>query len=90
MTQLDSVIESRDVTNKGHPAQAVVSPMVMHGCESWTIKKAECRRIDASDLWCWRSLSRVGEDREAWGAAAHGAAGSQTRLSDGTTKLNPT
>ena len=59
MTQLDSVIESRDVTNKGHPAQAVVSPVVMHGCESWTIKKAECRRIDAFEVWCWRRLLRV-------------------------------
>ena len=56
MTNLDSVFKSRDVTlpTKVHLVKAMVFPVVMYGCESWTKKKAECRRIDAFELWCWR------------------------------------
>ena len=55
MTNLDSILKSRDSTlpPKGHLVKAMVFPVVMHGCESWTVKKAECRRIDAFELWCW-------------------------------------
>ena len=58
MTNLDSIFKSRDVTlpTKVHLVKAMVFPVVMYGCESWTVKKAECRRIDAFELWCWRSL----------------------------------
>ena len=61
MTNLDSILQSRDVTllTKVHLVKAMVFPVVMHGCESWTIKKAECRRIGAFELWCWRRLLRV-------------------------------
>ena len=61
MTNLDSILKSRDITlpTKVHLVKAVVFPVVMYGCESWTIKKAECRRIDAFELWCWRRLLRV-------------------------------
>ena len=61
MTNLDSVLKSRDITlpTKVHLVKAVLSPVVMYGCESWTIKKAECQRIDAFELWCWRRLLRV-------------------------------
>ena len=61
MTNLDSVLKSRDITlpRKVHLVKAMVSPLVMYGCESWTIKKAECQRIDAFELWCWRRLLRV-------------------------------
>ena len=61
MTNLDSIFKSRDITlpTKVHPVKAMVFPVVMYGCESWTIKKAECRRIDAFELWCWRRLLRV-------------------------------
>ena len=61
ITNLDSVLKSRDITlpTKVHWVQAMVFPVVMLGCESWTIKKAECRRIDAFELWCWRRLLRV-------------------------------
>ena len=61
MTNLDSILKSRDVTllTKVHLVKAMVFPVVMHGCESWTIKKAECRRIVALELWCWRRLMRV-------------------------------
>ena len=61
MTNLDSIFKSRDITlpTKVHLVKAMVSPVVMYGCESWTVKKAECRRIDASELWCWRRLLRV-------------------------------
>ena len=60
-TNLDSVLKSRDVTllTKVHLVKATVFPVVMYGCESWTIKKAECQRIDAFELWCWRRLLRV-------------------------------
>ena len=58
MTNLDSILKSRDTTlpTKVHLVKAVVSPVVMYGCESWTVKKAERRRIDAFELWCWRRL----------------------------------
>ena len=61
MTNLDSIFKSRDVTlsTKVHLVKAMVFPVVMYGCESWTVKKAECRRIDAFELWCWRRLFRV-------------------------------
>ena len=61
MTNLDSIFKSRDITlpTKVHLVKAMVLPVVMYGCESWTIKKAECQRIDAFELWCWRRLLRV-------------------------------
>ena len=61
MTNIDNILKSRDITlpTKAHLVEAMVFPVVMHGCESWTIKKAECWRIDAFELWCWRKLSRV-------------------------------
>ena len=61
MTNLDSILNSRGITlpTKVHIAKAVAFPVVMYGCESWTIKKTECRRIDSSELWCWRRLLRV-------------------------------
>ena len=61
MTNLDSILKSRDITlpTKAHVVKAVVYPVVMYGCESWSIKKAECWRIDAFDLWCWRRCLRV-------------------------------
>ena len=61
MTNLDSILKSRDITwlTKVHLVKAMVFPVVMYGCESWTVKKAERRRIDAFELWCWRRLSRV-------------------------------
>ena len=56
MTNLDSILKSRDITlpTKVHQVKAMVFPVVMYGCESWTVKKAECQRIDAFELWCWR------------------------------------
>ena len=61
MTNLDSIFRSRDITllNKVHLVKAMVFPVVMYGYESWTVKKAECRRINAFELWCWRRLLRV-------------------------------
>uniref|UniRef100_A0AC11EU26 Uncharacterized protein n=3 Tax=Ovis aries TaxID=9940 RepID=A0AC11EU26_SHEEP len=61
MTNLDSICKSRDITlpTKVHLVKAMGFPVVMYGCESWTVKKAECRRIDAFELWCWRRLLRV-------------------------------
>ena len=61
MTNLDSILKSRDITlpTKIYLVKTMVFPVVMNGCESWTIKKAEQRRIDASELWCWRTLLRV-------------------------------
>ena len=61
MTDLDSILKSRDITllTKVRLVKAMVFPVVMYGCESWTVKKAECRRIDAFELWCWRRLLRV-------------------------------
>ena len=61
MTNLDSILKSRDITlpTKAHLVKAMVFPVVMYGCESWTVQKAERQRIDAFDLWCWRRLLRV-------------------------------
>ena len=61
MTNVDSILKSRDITlpTKAHLVKAMVFPVVMYGCESWTIKKAEHQRIDAFELWCWRRLLRV-------------------------------
>ena len=61
MTNLDSILKSRDITlpTKIGRVKAMILPVVTHGCESWTIKKAECRRIDTFELWCWRRLLRV-------------------------------
>ena len=61
MTNLDSILKSRDITlpTKVRLVKAMVYPVVMYGCENWTIKKAECRRVDAFELWCWRRLLRI-------------------------------
>ena len=61
MTNLDSILKSRDITlpTKVHLVKGMVFPVVMYGCESWTIEKADCRRIDFFELWCWRRLLRV-------------------------------
>ena len=61
MTNLDSILKSRDInlSSKVHLVKTMVFPVVMYGCENWTIKKAECRRNDAFELWCWRRLLRV-------------------------------
>ena len=61
MTNLDSILKSRDTTlpTKVHLVKAMVFPVVMYGCESWTVKKAECQRIDAFELWCWKRLLKV-------------------------------
>ena len=61
MNNLDSILKSRDITlsTKVHPVKAMVFPVLMYGCESWTVKMAECQRIDAFGLWCWRRLLRV-------------------------------
>ena len=61
MTNIDSILKSRDITlpTKVHLVKAMVFLVVMYGCESWTVKKAECQRIDAFELWCWRRLQRV-------------------------------
>ena len=64
MTNLDSIFKSRDITlpTKVHLVKAMGFPVVMYGCESWTVKKAERRRIDAFELWCWRKLLRVSRE----------------------------
>ena len=61
MTNLDRILQSRDISlpTKVHLVKAIVFPVVVYGCESWTIKKAECRRLDAFELWCWRRLLRI-------------------------------
>ena len=61
MINLDSILKSRDINllTKVHLVKAMVFPVVMYGCESWTIKKAQCQRIDGVELWCWRRLLRV-------------------------------
>ena len=61
MTNLDSILKSRDITlpTKVRLIKAMVFPVIMYGCESWTVKKAECQRIDAFEVWCWRRLLRV-------------------------------
>ena len=63
MTNLDCILKRRDITlpRKLHLVKATVFPVVMYGCESWTIRKAECQRIDAFELWCWRRLLRVSQ-----------------------------
>ena len=60
MTKLDNILKSRDITlpTKVHLVKAMVFPVVTYGCESWTVKKSECQRIDAFELWCWRRLSK--------------------------------
>ena len=62
MTNLDSILKSRDITlpTKVRLVKAMVFPVVMYGCESWTVKKAECQRIDAFELWCWKRLESLG------------------------------
>ena len=61
MSKLYSILKSRDITlpKKVHLVKAMVFPVVMYGCENWTVKKADCQRIDAFELWCWRRLLRV-------------------------------
>jgi len=61
MTNLDSILKSRNITlsTKVHLVKVMVFPVIMYGCENWTVKKAECQRIDAFELWCWRRLLRV-------------------------------
>ena len=61
MTNLDSILKSRDIAlqTKAHLVKAMVFPVVIYGCERWTVKRAECRRTDAFELWCWRRLLRV-------------------------------
>ena len=69
MTNLDSILKSRDITlpTKVRLVKVMVFPVVMYGCESWTIKKAECRRINAFELWCWRRLLRVNcKGNQSW------------------------
>ena len=66
MTNLDSILKSRDITlsTKVHLVKVMVFPVVMYRCESWTIKKAECRRIDAFELWCWKRLESPLDSKE--------------------------
>ena len=66
MTNLDSILKNRDITlpTKVHLVKAMVFPVVMYGCESWTIKKVEHQRIDAFKLWCWRRLLRIPDSKE--------------------------
>ena len=61
MSNLDSILKSRDITlpTKVHLVKSMIFPVVMYGCESWTVKKAECRKIDGFELWCWRRLLRI-------------------------------
>ena len=74
MTNLDSIFKSRDVTlpTKVRLVKATVFPMVMYGCESWTVKKAECRRIDAFELWCWRRLESSLDYKESQSVHSEG------------------
>ena len=67
MTNLDSILRSRNITllTKVHIVKAMVLPVIMYRCESWNIKKAECQRIDAFEVWCWRRLLRVFLDSKA-------------------------
>ena len=68
MTNLDSILKSRDITlsTKVHLVKAMVFPVVMYGCESWTLKKAEHRRLDAFELWCWRRLFESPKGDQSW------------------------
>ena len=68
MTNLDSILKNRDITlpTKVRLVKAMVFPVVMYGCESWIVKKAEGRRIDAFELWCWRRLLRVAKGDQSW------------------------
>ena len=68
MSNLDSILKSRDITlpTKVHLVKAMVFPVAMHGCESWTVKKAECQRIGAIELWCWRRILRVPRTARQW------------------------
>ena len=79
MTNLDSILKSRDITlpTKVHLVKAMVFPVVMNGCESWTIKKAERQRIDVFELWCWRRLLRV-----LWAAKSLQIVTAATKLKD--------
>ena len=74
MTNLDSILKDRDITfpTKVHLVKAMVFPVVMYGCESWTVKKAEHRRIDAFELWCWRRLERSLDCKEIQQAHSKG------------------
>ena len=88
MTNLDSILKSRDISllTKAHIVKAMVFPVVIYRCENWTIKKVECRRIDAFELWCWRrhplqcSCLENPRDSGAWWAAISGVAQSWTQL----------
>ena len=88
MTNLDSILKSRDISllTKAHIVKAMVFPVVIYRCENWTIKKVECRRIDAFELWCWRrhplqcSCLENPRDSGAWWAAVSGVAQSRIRL----------
>ena len=82
MTQLDSLLKSRDITllTQVHTVKAMVFPVAMYRCESWTIKKAECQKIDAFELWCWRRLLRV-----PWTAGRSNQQGGATQLCSSTT-----
>ena len=66
MTNLDSILKSRNITlpTKVHPVKVMVFPVVMYGCESWTMRKAEHQRIDAFELWCWRTLESPLDSKE--------------------------
>ena len=81
MTNLDSILKSRDITlpTKIHLVKALVFPIVMYGCESWTIKKAESRRTEAFGLWCWRRLLRIPWTEESGQATINRVAKSQTK-----------
>ena len=66
MTNMDSILKIRDITlsTRVHLVKAMIFPVVIYGCESWTIKKAECQRIDAFELWCWRTLESPLDSKE--------------------------
>ena len=84
MTNLDSILKSRDITltTNVHKVKAMVFPVVMYGCESWTIKNPECRRTDAFELWCWRRLLRV-----PWTARRSNQKADQSRIFIGRTDV---
>ena len=85
MTNLDSILKSRDITlsTKARLVKAMVFPVVMYGCESWTVKKSECQRTDAFELWCWRRLLRVSLGRPRgmeWGGRREEGSGWGTHV----------